>query len=80
MPASTPDHRSRLFIGGNLVIVAATIIALRLEGRLWWCSCGRLFLWAGDPLSSHCSQHLLDAYAFTPVSYTHLTLPTISSV
>lgn len=49
------------------VILAATVVALRLEGRRWWCACGQLFLWAGERVSSHCSQHLFDPYALTHV-------------
>lgn len=46
-------------------ILTATAVCLRLEGRLWWCTCGGANFWAGDPQSSHCSQHLLDPYFFT---------------
>ncbi|CAN5694563.1 DUF2585 family protein [soil metagenome] len=48
------------------VLMAATV-QLNTQGRSWWCSCGQLFLWAGDIWSSHNSQHLLDPYAFTHV-------------
>lgn len=53
-----------------LAIVAAFIAAailLRLEGRLWICSCGRLQVWAGQICSSDNSQHFLDPYSFTHV-------------
>jgi hypothetical protein len=55
-----------LWIAAGVVLVA-TVTALKLEGRIWWCACGQAFLWAGDVQSQHCSQHLLDAYAFTHV-------------
>ena len=53
-----------------LAIVAsfvATAILLRLEGRLWICSCGNLQIWAGKVCSSDNSQHFLDPYSFTHV-------------
>jgi len=45
----------------------ATALVLRLEGRLWICSCGKLFLWIGQACSSNTSQHFLDPYSFTHV-------------
>src|SRR5438067_969934 len=49
------------------VIVAATIVQLRIQGRLWWCACGQPFLWSGNIWSQHNSQHLADPYSFTHV-------------
>ena len=46
---------------------AVTAVLLRLEGRLWICSCGKLMLWAGKVCSSDNSQHFLDPYSFTHV-------------
>ena len=46
------------------VFIGATF-QLRSQGRSWWCSCGQLFIWAGDVWSSHSSQHPLDPYSFT---------------
>ena len=46
------------------VLIGATF-QLRSQGRSWWCSCGQLFVWAGDVWSSHNSQHPLDPYSFT---------------
>jgi hypothetical protein len=48
-------------------VMATAVYRLRGQGRLWWCSCGQLFLWSGDVRSSHNSQHLFDAYSFTHV-------------
>lgn len=48
------------------VLVGAAIL-LRLEGRLWICSCGHFQLWSGNICSSDNSQHLLDPYSFTHV-------------
>ena len=41
------------------------MIVLRVEGRRWWCRCGRLFPWSGDIHSGHNSQHLFDPYSFS---------------
>ncbi len=48
-------------------VMAATAVALRLEGRLWACACGRLLPWVGDAWSPDTSQHLFDPYSFTHV-------------
>jgi hypothetical protein len=48
-------------------VFVATALLLRLEGRLWICSCGKLWLWAGKVCSADNSQHLLDPYSFTHV-------------
>src|SRR5262245_21499051 len=47
------------------LIPAATALALWAEGRLWWCRCGRPFLWSVGIWSPHTSQHLADAYTLT---------------
>ena len=41
------------------------VVALRLEGRVWWCECGGWNPWASDVWSRHSSQHLVDPYSFT---------------
>jgi hypothetical protein len=48
-------------------LVIATAVVLRLEGRLWICSCGRLLLWVGQACSADTSQHFFDPYSFTHV-------------
>jgi hypothetical protein len=53
----------------SVLILAIHPLALRLEGRRWWCACGRPFLWASDVQSSHCSQHLADPYSFSHVEH-----------
>src|ERR687886_2865511 len=50
-----------------VLVLIATALLLRSQGRLWWCSCDYLLLWAGSPWSSDNSQHLLDPYSFTHV-------------
>ena len=48
-------------------VVAASAAVLRLEGRRWLCSCGRLQPWVGDAWSADTSQHLFDPYSLTHV-------------
>ncbi|MFN2456185.1 MAG: DUF2585 family protein [Pyrinomonadaceae bacterium] len=60
------SKRSRVWLW-LAMILAVAVFELRRQGRLWWCACGQLFLWAGDVQSSHNSQHLFDQYSFTHV-------------
>ena len=56
----------RVLVGVGLgVVLLWTALILRWEGRLWICSCGDVYLWAGDIWSSHNSQHLFDPYSLT---------------
>lgn len=50
-----------------VAVFAATALLLRLEGRLWFCACGRIQLWSGQICSANNSQHFLDPYSFTHV-------------
>ncbi|MDM8528839.1 DUF2585 family protein [Anaerolineales bacterium HSG24] len=45
--------------------ILLAVFLLRSQGRLWWCSCNRIYFWAGDIWSSDNSQHLFDPYSFT---------------
>jgi hypothetical protein len=70
-PNSDPDRRSELVRIG-LVIAAILVfatVALRLEGRRWWCRCGRIMPWSGKIHSEHNSQHLVDPYSFTHMEH-----------
>jgi len=49
----------------TVAVVAA--LQLRRQGRLWWCECGRVLVWAGDAWGADNSQHLFDPYSFTHV-------------
>jgi Protein of unknown function (DUF2585) len=51
------------------VLFGLAAIALRLEGRRWWCRCGRPTPWTGDIWSAHNSQHLFDPYSFTHLEH-----------
>ncbi len=50
-----------------LIITGAAALQLRLQGRLWICSCGSFRFWLGDAWSSETSQQLFDPYSFTHV-------------
>ena len=49
------------------VWVAAAIVILRLQGRVWWCQAGDYAPWSWDVWSTHNSQHIIDAYSFTHI-------------
>jgi len=48
-------------------LIVLMVFQLHVQGRIWWCACGRHNLWAGDIWSAHNSQHLFDPYSFTHV-------------
>ncbi|MGI9068716.1 MAG: DUF2585 family protein [Pyrinomonadaceae bacterium] len=50
-----------------VALFGATAVLLRVEGRLWICSCGTLLMWVGEVCSSNNSQHFFDPYSFTHV-------------
>jgi hypothetical protein len=69
---STAGRSPRWRISAPLAIGALlglATVALRLEGRRWWCKCGRPTLWMGDIWGPHTSQHLFDPYSFTHVEH-----------
>jgi hypothetical protein len=49
------------------IVLAATAAQLHQQGRLWWCACGRAFLWTGNAWGSLTSQSFLDPYSFTHI-------------
>jgi hypothetical protein len=51
------------------LLIGATVGALRLEGRRWWCAGGEPWIWVSNVWSSHCSQHVFDPYSLTHVSH-----------
>ena len=53
----------------TIALIAATVLILRWQGRIWWCKCGQLFLWSGDIWSTHNSQHLVDPYSFSHMQH-----------
>lgn len=50
-----------------VAVLALTAAALRWQGRLWACECGRVLLWTGEAWGDDTSQHLFDPYSFTHV-------------
>jgi len=52
-----------------LLILGATVVALRVEGRVWWCDAGDLTPWCLDVWTRHCSQHLVDPYSLSHVCH-----------
>lgn len=49
-------------------VILATIAALYLQGRIWWCKWDAPFyLWSGNAWDKHNSQHLFDPYSFTHI-------------
>ncbi len=49
--------------------VTLTVVALRFEGRRWFCECGQFRVWIADAQSNHTSQHSLDPYSFSHVQH-----------
>jgi hypothetical protein len=50
-----------------IVVFVGLVVALRLQGRLWTCSCGYILFWSGNINSADNSQQLFDPYSFTHV-------------
>ncbi len=48
-------------------VMAVSVLQLHRQGRLWWCSCGQLYLWSGDSRGPYNSQPPFDPYSFTHV-------------
>ena len=48
-------------------VFIGVVVALRLQGRLWTCSCGYIRFWSGNIYSSDNSQQLFDPYTFTHI-------------
>jgi uncharacterized membrane protein YjdF len=51
------------------LLVAISAIALRLEGRVWFCKCGQLRFVVASAWSEHTSQHLFDPYSLTHLEH-----------
>ena len=49
------------------VLIAAAVVILRLQGRVWWCQAGDYTPWSWEIWSTHNSQHFIDPYSFTHI-------------
>ena len=49
------------------LVVAAAVVSLNFQGRVWWCSVGDAWPWSWQIYSAHNSQHIIDPYSFTHV-------------
>lgn len=63
MKTETAGFRMTVFILATILLA----VALRAAGQPWHCDCRTYAIWAGNVVSSHNSQHLLDPYALTHV-------------
>lgn len=60
------SHRNKTWpLVAIALVLVVTAFELRNQGRLWFCSCGNLYLWSANVWSSDNSQHLFDPYSFT---------------
>ena len=57
----------RFQIAAVALVVLTAIVALNLQGRVWWCEVGDPWPWSWDVWSKHNSQHAIDPYSFTHV-------------
>lgn len=60
-------EKYRFQIATVIAILAAAVVALILQGRVWWCEVGDPWPWSWEVWSKHNSQHLIDPYSFTHV-------------
>jgi uncharacterized membrane protein len=56
------------------IACAGMVVAMRLQGRLWTCSCGYVLFWSSNIYSADNSQHLFDPYTFTHIVHGFLFL------
>ncbi len=60
------SHRNNIWpLVAIALVLVVTAFQLINQGRLWFCSCGNLYLWSGNVWSSDNSQQLFDPYSFT---------------
>jgi hypothetical protein len=51
------------------VLALGMILAMKIQGRVWFSTTGLVALWHGDVWSSECSQQFFDPYSITHVSH-----------
>lgn len=64
-----------VILAGVLGLMA---LFLRLQGRLWTCSCGYVLFWSGDINSADSSQQLFDPYTLTHVVHGFMFMGLVS--
>jgi uncharacterized membrane protein YjdF len=67
MPVANSRRRSHTPLIAIMASLFSLALLLRLEGRMWICSCGVFRVWSGDTCSATNSQQLFDPYSFTHV-------------
>ena len=65
--AAREGFTRKSWLPASVAVAAAAAFALRAQGRMWLCDCGRLRAWVGDAWSAETSQQLFDPYTFTHV-------------
>src|SRR4051794_21423960 len=65
--AARPEWSRRTQSITIVAVLGLSVLAVRAEGRRWWCRCGLPFLWSVGVRSPHTSQHLADPYTWTHV-------------
>ncbi|MBS1794266.1 MAG: DUF2585 family protein [Acidobacteria bacterium] len=64
----TASKRNFRPLAAALAVPVLMILALRFEGRIWWCKLGDYSIYVNEAWNSgHTSQHLFDPYTFTHV-------------
>ena len=64
-PSFSSGRKILITIVTFVLIVAVTVIILRIMGRPLICTCGTIKLWHGEVISSENSQHISDWYSVT---------------
>ena len=64
-PSFSSGREMLITIVTCVLIVAVTVIILRIMGRPLICTCGTIKLWHGEVISSENSQHISDWYSVT---------------
>ncbi len=59
--------QNRAAFAAIAVLICLAVVALNMEGRVWWCKVGDLSPWSSDIWTAHNSQHVLDPYSFTHI-------------
>jgi hypothetical protein len=67
-----------LFVAIGFCLVLTMIVALRAEGRHFFCSCNQFLIWVGDVCGSSNSQQLFDPFSFTHILHGFLLFCIIS--